>query len=92
MIVSIAEAKQHCHVDDDDSDAVFIGLIDSVNAHLCSIGVDTTVDPLPADIKHAALLLIGHFFENREAEGSEPTYALRLGVDRLIAPYRSPFA
>jgi uncharacterized phiE125 gp8 family phage protein len=44
---------------------------------------------VPAPIRHAILLMVGHFYENREAivvgtiSGDLP-----LGVDRLLAPYR----
>lgn len=45
----------------------------------------------PAAIKHAIMLLVAHWFENREAvltgQGAAAT-TLPLGVDALLAPYR----
>lgn len=45
----------------------------------------------PAAIKHAIMLLVAHWFENREAVltgQSAAAVALPLGVDALLAPYR----
>lgn len=46
---------------------------------------------VPASIKHAALLLIAHWFENREAVTIDATglSPLPLAVDALLMPYRS---
>jgi len=44
---------------------------------------------LPASIKHAALLLIGHWYENREAVAEAKLSALPLAVEALLMPYRN---
>ncbi len=47
------------------------------------------VSDVPAALQHAILLLVGHFYENREAVSMAMNVTtLPLGVDRLIAPYR----
>lgn len=43
---------------------------------------------VPAAIKTAMLLLIGHWFENREAVAVGTATVLPLSVDVLLAPYR----
>lgn len=47
---------------------------------------------IPADLKAAALLIIGHLFENRSAvvgtEGSTTPITVPLGVDAILARYR----
>jgi len=45
-------------------------------------------DAVPAAIKQAALLMIGHWFANREAVAA-PQAELPLTVSALLAPYRS---
>ena len=45
-------------------------------------------DP-PSSVKHAALLLIGHWYENREAASEIKIETLPLAVDALLMPYRS---
>lgn len=43
----------------------------------------------PAPVRHAILLLIGHWYEHREAAVSgHMSRDIALGVDALIAPYR----
>jgi hypothetical protein len=46
---------------------------------------------LPPSIKHAALLMIAHWYENREAVTTDlkGLASLPLAVDALLAPYRS---
>ena len=46
-------------------------------------------DAVPASLRHAALLLIGHWYENREAVNSDRTPVdVPLAYDALISPYR----
>jgi len=48
-----------------------------------------TASTVPEDIKAAARLLIGHFFENRSAtEGKEVPAEIALGVESLVGRYR----
>lgn len=88
-MVTVANAKQHLRVETDAEDNLILGFIDAAKDHFQSIGVDVTADPLPPAIYHAILLMVGHFYENREAVTDQPAHVLPLGVARLIAPYRS---
>jgi uncharacterized phiE125 gp8 family phage protein len=47
-------------------------------------------EDVPATLRAALLLIVGHFYENREAVivGQVDAKALPLGVDTLIAPHR----
>lgn len=55
---------------------------------VCGYGVPAAV---PTTIKQAMLLLIGHFFENRQAvmAGGGVPMALPMGVDALLTPERN---
>jgi uncharacterized phiE125 gp8 family phage protein len=44
---------------------------------------------LPASIKRAALLLIGHWYENREAVAEAKLSAMPMAVEALLMPYRN---
>lgn len=44
---------------------------------------------LPPSIKHAALLMIGHWFEHREAVTELDVRDLPMAVDSLLYPYRN---
>ncbi len=53
-------------------------------------GYASTIAGVPADIKHAAKLLIGHFFANREEIITEPGVTqvrLKLGIDALMTSH-----
>jgi hypothetical protein len=43
--------------------------------------------PYHEDIKLAALLLIAHWYENRESVSAEGLAPLPMGVDLLLTPY-----
>ncbi|MFR9719089.1 head-tail connector protein [Aeromonas diversa] len=43
--------------------------------------------PYEGDIKLAALLLISHWYENRESVSAEALTPLPMGVDLLLGPY-----
>lgn len=43
---------------------------------------------IPEPIRHAMLLLIGHFYENRESVSVGNMNELPFGVDALLGPYR----
>lgn len=88
-MVTLEEAKAHCRLIEDDFDGELqIAIAASVD-HLASIGVDMASDPLPPALKQATLMLVAHFFENKEAVSDASLRMVPLGVDRLIAPYRS---
>lgn len=87
-MVTLEEAKRHLQVDANDNDIVIYEMVDAAVDHLASIDVDMTTDPLPPALHHAVLLLVGHFYANREATNAEQIRFTPLGVDRLIAPYR----
>lgn len=45
-------------------------------------------DEAPDDIRHAILLLIGHWYSAREAAAEKPAQAIELAVDALLQPFR----
>lgn len=88
-MVSVEEAKLHCRVNYTDEDASFTTYIGAASEWMAKIGVNVEVDPLPNPIKQACLLMVAHFYDNREAVPElRRTTPLPLGVDTLIAPYR----
>jgi uncharacterized phiE125 gp8 family phage protein len=46
------------------------------------------IGQVPDDIVAALLLLVGHFYEHREQNSDFETYALPLGAERILSPYR----
>jgi hypothetical protein len=90
-MVTLEEAKAHCSImpEEDDFDGELEIALDASVDHLRSIDVDMDATPLPPALKQAVLLLVAHFFENKEAVAYDrPMHVTPLGVARLIAPYR----
>lgn len=88
-MVTLAEAKTHIRVTYDGDDAEIEKMIDAAVDHLRSIDVDMNVDPLPPALHHSVLLLVGHFYDNREVMTEGANKVMPFGLSRLIAPYRS---
>lgn len=47
-----------------------------------------TLNSIPPAVKQAVLLLVGHFYENREATTPLSLNVLPIGVESLLYPYR----
>ena len=101
-MVTLEEAKAHLRVSivaadesgaigilENEDDAALQKMVEAAADHLASIGVDMSAEPFPPAIRHAVLMLVGHFYGNREAVSDAQVRTTPLGVDRLIAPYRS---
>ena len=90
-MVTLEDARRHCRIDQSVADfdlELQIALEASVD-HLRSIDVNMDADPLPPALAQAVLLLVAHFFSNKEAVVYDrPMQVTPLGVARLIAPYR----
>jgi uncharacterized phiE125 gp8 family phage protein len=65
--------------------------LDNINAVRVRFvsGYGSTPAAVPDAIRHAILMLIGHWYENREAVApGSPSAPLPMAVDALVAPYR----
>lgn len=89
MPVSLAEAKMHMRVMHDAEDTLIQMYVDSASAYITNAIGQAIPTPVPADIKLATLLLVGHYYVNREAviTGSINS-KLAMAVDAHLAPYK----
>ncbi|MGF6392162.1 head-tail connector protein [Pseudomonas plecoglossicida] len=102
-MLDLATVKMHLRVDGDEEDALIDGYVEAAKAHVeqhCDrklVDADP-VEPdemgLTRDVEQAILLLVGHWYANREAvvvgsSGAGAT-AMPLAVDRLLW-YRKRF-
>ena len=99
-MLDLATVKMHLRVDGDEEDALIVGYIAAAKAHVeqhCDrklVEADP-VEPeemeLTSDVEQAILLLVGHWYANREAvaTGTIAT-AIPLAVERLLW-YRKRF-
>jgi uncharacterized phage protein (predicted DNA packaging) len=102
-MIELSLVKQHLRVDHDDEDVLIQGYIDGALAHIeqhCDRELVVGVPVLPEqmgltkDVMQAALLLVGHWYSNREAVmiGSNGVAATEvpLAYERLLW-YRKRF-
>ena len=101
MALDLATVKLHCRIDDGETEDVLLqGYLDAAKAHVEQHCDRTIVDGAPAsdaemaltpDVEHAILLLVAHWYANREAVvvGAVPAI-VQLGVERLLW-YRKRF-
>ncbi|MFG0630087.1 head-tail connector protein [Pseudomonas sp. xss_2] len=99
-MIDLANVKMHLRVDGDEEDALIGGYVEAAKAHVeqhCDrklVEADP-VEPeemgLTRDVEQAILLLVGHWYANREAVavGTIAT-AMPLAVERLLW-YRKRF-
>ncbi|AHX31506.1 hypothetical protein U876_18735 [Aeromonas hydrophila NJ-35] len=96
-MITVAEAKAQCRIEPEsvEEDELLTGLIDAAISHIQSdinkpmVAAGEEGQVLTPALRLAALLLIGHWYTNREAvvTGTIAT-TLPLAYESLIHPYR----
>lgn len=93
-MIDLARVKLHLRVDDDEEDSLIGGYIEAAKSHVAMHCDRELVDAAPVgpdqmgitpDVEQAILLLVGHWFANREgvAMGTIST-TVPLAVERLL--------
>lgn len=85
--VNLADMKAHLRVSFDSEDTYIQSLIDAAESYVDSIGVGFD-SPIQDALVHAIKLIVGHWYQNREAAAETPPKAIAFGVDMLLAPHR----
>lgn len=92
--LSPADIKPHLALPaaDTGDDVLIQDYIDASEAHVVKhLRRDLDIEfptGWPHPIKQAVRLLVGHFYNNREAVVSGPVFELPVGVKMLLAPWR----
>jgi uncharacterized phage protein (predicted DNA packaging) len=91
-MITLTDAKLHLRVDHTEEDDYILRLVGAAE-ELVEIHLRqplSNFDPVPKAIEQAMLLLIGHWFEHREAviDGWRPN-TVPFTVDCLLAGYRN---
>ncbi len=102
-MIAITRVRQQCKLDDDDDSedallssflaAAQVTVADKLNRPVC--WDETLPDPAAenellanAAIELACLMLVGHFYQNRESTSEESLKVVPMGVTLLLDPYR----
>lgn len=90
MIVTVDEVKVHLRIQHDEED----GYIDSLIAQAQAAAEDYCrvqfSDPAPEPVRLAVLLMVSHFYENRDNPDRQVYLTMRMAFQNLLYPYRDP--
>jgi uncharacterized phage protein (predicted DNA packaging) len=88
MILTVAEAKAHLRVQYDEEDAYLTTLIQQAQAaaeDFCRVTFD---DSAPPAVRLAVLLMLSHYYENRDNPDKQVYITMRMAFENLLYPYR----
>ncbi|MCH1781741.1 head-tail connector protein [Psychrobacter glaciei] len=93
--ITLEQAKSHLRVTHEIDDAYIAGLIptsfrliaDDIDRELTAPICLTLTGELSESLRHAALLVIGDLYQNREAQQTEQLH-MNQALDRLLSKYR----
>ena len=95
MILSVDEVKEHLRIEDDDEDEYIESLIRQAQAtaeDFCRVSFENeeTDQPAPEPVRLAVLLMVSHYFENRDNPERAVYGTMRIAFENLLYPYRDP--
>ncbi|WP_392421366.1 head-tail connector protein [Edwardsiella piscicida] len=98
MMPTLDELRQQCRIDDKSEDALLmiyagaakVAAETFLNRSLVTEGEDISGDALPLtpDIKLALMMMVGHWYTNREAVSPEQLMPVPFSYRALLEPYR----
>ena len=88
MVVSVAEAKAHLRLESDEEDAFIESLIEQTQAVAEDYCRVTFESPAPEPVRLAVLLMVAHYYENRDTPERQIYVTLRMAFESLLYPYR----
>ena len=99
MILRVDEVKTHLRIEEDDEDAYIEGLIKQAQAaaeDFCRVSFDPYLDEdgretdPPEPVRLAVLLMVSHYYENRDNPERAVYGTMRIAFENLLYPYRDP--
>ena len=88
MVITVQEAKTHLRVDHDEEDSTFESLIAQAQAaaeDFCRVAFS---EPAPEPVRLAVLLMVSHYYENRDNPDRAVYGTMRIAFENLLYPYR----
>ena len=90
MILTIEEVKAHLRIQQDEEDELIEGFIaqaEAVAEDYCRVQF---TDPAPEPVRLAVLLMVSHYYENRDNPDRQVYMTMRIAFENLLYPYRDP--
>ena len=88
MVVTVAEAKAHLRLESEEEDAFIESLIEQAQAVAEDYCRVTFESPAPEPVRLAVLLMVAHYYENRDTPERQIYVTLRMAFENLLYPYR----
>lgn len=90
MILTADDVKQHLRIEDDEEDGYIESLIQQAQAVAEDFCRTEFGDDVPQPVRLALLLMVSHYYENRDNPDRTIYVTLRMAFENLLYPYRDP--
>ncbi|MCR4883518.1 MAG: head-tail connector protein [Clostridiales bacterium] len=99
MVLSVDEVKTHLRIEENDEDSYIAGLIAQAQAaaeDFCRVSFEPEAAesgdaPSPPEpVRLAVLLMVSHYYENRDNPDRAVYGTMRIAFENLLYPYRDP--
>lgn len=90
MVLTLDEVKAHLRIEEDEEDEVILSLIRQAQAtaeDFCRVSFDENA---PEPVRLACMLMVSHYFENRDNPDRAIYGTMRVAFENLLYPYRDP--
>ena len=90
MVVTVDEVKTLLRIQHDEEDEYIGSLLAQAQAaaeDYCRVQFS---DPAPEPVRLAVLLMVSHFYENRDNPDRQVYLTMRMAFQNLLYPYRDP--
>lgn len=88
MVITLDEAKAHLRVQYEDEDVYITSLINQVQSaaeDYCRVTFDENA---PQAVRLAVLLMVSHYYENRDNPDKHVYLTMRMAFENLLYPHR----
>ena len=89
MILTVDEAKAHLRLQHEEEDAYLTSLIlqaQAVAEDYCRVTFD---EEAPQAVRLAVLLMVSHYYENRDNPDKQVYITMRMAFENLLYPHRN---
>ena len=93
MILEVDEVKDHLRIEDSDEDDYLETLIVQSQAaaeDFCRVAFETAYEKVPEPVRLAVMLMVSHYYENRDNPDRAVYGTMRIAFENLLYPYRDP--
>ena len=90
MIISVDQVKEHLRIQHEEEDSYIDSLIQQSQAaaeDFCRVSFE---DGAPEPVRLAVMLMVSHYYENRDNPDRQVYLAMRTAFENLLYPHRDP--